>query len=70
MSANVGTLDRVLRFVVGVLLVIAPFATQIAVFQGQIATIISVVVGAVLVLTALMRVCPLYSLLGMRTCRG
>jgi len=68
MTANVGTLDRILRLVFGLLLVIAPFATQIAVFQGQVATIMSVVVGAVLVLTALVRVCPLYSLLGMRTC--
>jgi len=67
MTANVGTLDRVLRLVFGLLLVIAPFATQIAVFQGQVATIMSVVVGAVLVLTALVRVCPPYSLLGMRT---
>jgi len=31
--------------------------------------VISVAVGAVLVLTALMRVCPLYALLGMKTCR-
>jgi len=68
MTANVGTIDRVLRLVVGLLLVVAPFATQIAVFQGQFATIVSVVAGAVLVLTALVRVCPLYSLLGMRTC--
>ncbi len=68
MTANVGTIDRVLRLVVGLLLVVAPFATQIAVFQGQVATIVSVVAGAVLVLTALVRVCPLYSLLGMRTC--
>jgi len=67
MTANVGTLDRILRLVFGLLLVIAPFATQIAVFQGQVATIMSVVVGAVLVLTALVRVCPPYSLLGMRT---
>ncbi len=68
MTVNVGTFDRVLRFVVGVLLAIAPFATDIALFQGQTAMIVSVVVGAVLVLTALVRVCPLYSLLGMRTC--
>ncbi len=68
MTANVGTFDRVLRVILGALLVIAPFATEIALFQGQTATIVSVVVGAVLVLTALVRVCPLYSLLGMRTC--
>lgn len=68
MTANVGTFDRVMRFVIGVLVVIAPFATDIALFKGQAAMLISVVIGAVLVLTALVRVCPLYSLLGMRTC--
>ncbi len=70
MTANVGTFDRILRFVLGVALVIAPFATNIALFQGQAASIVSVIVGAVLVLTAIARVCPLYSLLGMRTCRS
>jgi len=70
MSVNVGTLDRVLRFVVGLVLVIAPFTTNMALLQGTTAAAISVVIGAVLVLTAAFRVCPLYSLLGMRTCRN
>jgi len=68
MSVNIGSLDRLVRLVVGLLLVIAPFATTIALFQGTAATVISVIVGAVLVLTALTRVCPLYAMLGMRTC--
>jgi len=70
MSVNVGTFDRVLRLVIGALLVIAPFATNIGMFQGQTATVLSVVIGAVLVVTAVARVCPLYTLLGMRTCRS
>jgi len=70
MSVNVGTLDRVLRFVVGLVLVIAPFTTNMALLQGTTAATISVIIGAVLVLTAAFRVCPLYSLLGMRTCRS
>jgi len=70
MSVNVGTFDRILRLVVGLLLVIAPFATTMALFQGTVATVISVALGAVLGLTALTRICPLYSLLGMRTCRS
>lgn len=70
MSVNVGTFDRILRLVVGLLLVIAPFATNMALFQGTVAMVISVAIGAVLVLTALARVCPLYSLLGVKTCRA
>ena len=68
MSVNVGTVDRILRLVVGLLLVIAPFTGNIALFEGTIAMAISIAVGAVLILTGLMRVCPLYSLIGMRTC--
>ena len=59
MSVNVGTFDRVLRFVVGLVLVIAPFTTNMALFQGTTAMAISVAVGAVLVLTAAFRICPL-----------
>jgi len=70
MSVNVGTFDRILRLIVGLVLAIAPFATNIALFQGTVPMAISVAVGAVLILTALMRFCPLYSLLGMKTCRG
>jgi len=67
MSVNVGTFDRIVRLIVGLLLAIAPFATDIALFQGTVATVIAVAVGGVLILTALLRACPLYSLLGMRT---
>ncbi len=70
MSVNVGTLDRLLRFVVGLALVIAPFAGNIALFQGATAMAVSVAVGAVLIVTAALRICPLYALLGMRTCRS
>jgi len=68
MSVNVGTFDRLVRLIAGLLLVIAPFATSMALFEGTVARAISVAVGAVLIVTALVRVCPLYSLLGMRTC--
>ncbi len=70
MSVNVGTFDRIVRLIVGLLIAIAPFATDLALFQGTAAMAIAVAVGVVLILTALVRVCPLYSLLGMRTCRG
>jgi hypothetical protein len=69
MTANVGTFDRVARFALGVLLVLAPFVGNLALFQSTLATVLAVIVGAVMIVTASMRFCPLYRVLGIRTCR-
>ena len=68
-KANVGSIDRILRMIIGVLLIAAPFVFQ-AQLQGQ--TIISYaipVVGIVLIATALFRFCPIYRLFGASTCK-
>lgn len=59
MKANVGTADRVLRIVAGVVL-IALAATGTVGLWGYI--------GAVPLLTGLFRFCPAYPLLGINTC--
>lgn len=69
MTANVGTIDRVFRFVLGIVLLAAPFVSGFALFQSGTATLISVIVGIVMVATAAMKFCPLYTLLGVRTCK-
>jgi len=68
MSVNVGTVDRFLRFVVGLALIIIPFVTSAGLFEGMTPKIVAAVIGAVLVVTALARSCPLYWLFGLRTC--
>lgn len=71
---NVGTIDRLLRAVIGVVLVVAPFvggAEMLGPFAGTAAWWwVPVAVGIVLLATAAFRFCPLYSLLGIRTCRA
>lgn len=69
MTANVGTIDRLARLVLGILLIAAPFLTKIALFQSTPGTLIAVVVGVVLVATSAMRFCPLYRIFGIRTCQ-
>ena len=69
MTTNVGTFDRVARFALGVLLVLAPFVGNLALFQSTVATVLSLIVGAVMIGTAAMRFCPLYRVLGIRTCK-
>jgi hypothetical protein len=59
MKANVGNIDRVLRFAVGLLL-IALAATGMVGVWGWI--------GVVPLATALFRFCPAYTLLGINTC--
>lgn len=62
MQANVGTLDRVLRAVVGIALLVYAFTGPDGIrWLGLI--------GVVPIVTALVRYCPLYSLLGIATCR-
>ena len=60
MKANVGTIDRVLRILVGVLL-IALKLTGIIGLWGWI--------GLVPLATGVVRFCPLYPLLGISTCK-
>ena len=59
MKANIGGWDRVLRIVVGLAL-LALAATGVVGWWGGL--------GVVPLLTALVRFCPLYPLLGLNTC--
>ena len=58
-ATNVGGLDRVLRIAVGLALIVATLAGVIGVWGW---------VGVVPLATGLLRTCPAYSLLGVRTC--
>jgi hypothetical protein len=68
--ANVGTLDRTLRFIIGGVLLVSPFLPPVAsIFAGWGAwKFLVAAVGLVLLGTAALRSCPLYTLLGIRTC--
>lgn len=68
MSLNVGNLDRILRFIVGLVLIVIPFATSLSLFDANLFKYGSVVVGLVLVATAAMKFCPLYRIFGIQTC--
>ena len=69
MTNNVGKLDRIFRLVLGIVLLAAPFISGMALFQSGTATIISVIVGLVMIGTSAMKFCPLYRVLGIQTCK-
>ena len=59
MKANVGTIDRVLRAVVGLVLIGLAATDTIGVWGW---------IGVVPLLTSLFRFCPAYTLIGINTC--
>jgi len=67
MQPNIGVIDRLLRLVLGISLTGSALATG-SVFGNSLLQYGALAVGAVLVATATLRICPLYRLLGIRTC--
>ncbi len=62
-TQNESMLDRVIRFVLGAVLLYAWYTVLVT---GLLATV-ALVIGVVLMLTGLIGWCPLYSLFGMST---
>ncbi len=59
MTCNVGTVDRVIRVIVGVVLIALVFVGPKTPWGW---------IGVIPLVTGLIGYCPLYSLLGIRTC--
>lgn len=64
MQTNEGTIDRIIRAVAGIALIVGALALGITSVGG----IILLVVGAVLAVTAATGFCPLYRVFGLSTC--
>lgn len=66
MKANVGGIDRVIRLIAGIALI------AFGAVGGLVApwNYVAMGVGVVFALTAVIRFCPLYPLLGINTCSG
>ncbi|WP_322892828.1 MULTISPECIES: DUF2892 domain-containing protein [unclassified Yoonia] len=69
MPVNVGDIDRVFRVVLGIVLLALPFVSGLTLFNSPFAIVISVALGLVMLVVAATRSCPLYTLLGVRTCK-
>jgi hypothetical protein len=60
---NVGNPDRVIRVILGALLILVPFVVALPAWAFWVA----IVTGIVLVATAAIGFCPIYYALGLRT---
>ena len=65
MQKNMGTVDRAIRFVVAVVVAALYFTGQIS---GTVAIVLGVL-AAIFILTSFVGICPLYSLVGLSTCK-
>lgn len=68
MTTNVGTIDRLFRALLGIVLIAAPFLTQMPLFESGAVSTVSVLVGVVMLVVATVRICPIYSIFGLKTC--
>jgi hypothetical protein len=68
---NVGSLDRILRAILGVILLLVAFVPSIgAIVHAPEAGLwhwVIAVIGVVMLATSAIRFCPLYRVLGLRT---
>ena len=68
MPVNMGTTDRAIRLTIAALLTLATLVTGI--FGHGLWFWLVLLVAAVLTMTALFGSCPLYSILGVKTCNS
>ena len=69
MTVNVGTIDRVFRAALGVALLLLAFVSGLPLFDGALMKYGAAIVGIVMLGVAMTRVCPIYMILGLKTCR-
>ena len=65
MKKNMGTLDKGIRFAAAALIAILYFTNVI----GGTLAIILAIIAVIFVLTSFMNFCPLYTLVGVNTCK-
>lgn len=69
MTPNVGTIDRILRAALGAVLLYLAFASGIQLFASPLLKYGAAGVGIVMLVTSTLKICPIYSILGLKTCK-
>lgn len=69
MTVNVGTVDRIIRVLLGVVLLAVAFGGALDAMATPYLQYVAIAIGVVMLATATMRMCPIYRIFGIRTCR-
>lgn len=70
MTVNVGTIDRILRAALGAALLYLALVSGVPAFEAPLVKYGAAAVGVVMLVVAAVRVCPVYSIFGFKTCRA
>lgn len=68
MTLNMGSIDRIIRGILGIILILLPFVSAFGAGSALL-TWGAVIIGLVFAVTAVTGFCPLYRILGVNTCR-
>ena len=69
MTINIGTIDRVARGVLGLVLLYLAFFSGAAAFQSGLWMWLALAGGVIMLGTSAVKFCPLYRIFGVRTCQ-
>ncbi|MBU2983653.1 DUF2892 domain-containing protein [Lentibacter algarum] len=69
MTPNVGTIDRLFRAALGAVLFYLAFASGMQFFASPLFKYGAALVGIVMLATSAFKMCPIYSILGLKTCK-
>lgn len=69
MTINVGTTHRILRAALGAILLFLAFFSGLPAFDTGVLKYGAAIVGVVMLVVAAVRMCPIYSIFGIKTCR-
>lgn len=69
MTANLGTIDRAIRAIIGAVLILSPLLNIPQIWPSGVFALASIGIGVVLIFTALVRFCPLYRVIGISSCK-
>ncbi len=70
MTVNLGSPDRLIRFILGGLLIALPLLNMPAIWSSGVMAYGSMAIGLTLIVTAMFRFCPLYRIVGISTCKN
>jgi hypothetical protein len=69
MTTNVGTIDRILRAALGAVLLYLAFFSGLPLFAAPFFKFGAAAIGVVMLATSTLKMCPIYSILGLKTCK-
>ena len=70
MSANVGSIDRIVRAILGIALLWFAFLSGLPLAGNPAFKYGAAIFGVIMLVVAVVRVCPVYSIFGLTTCKA